>query len=251
MDVLDEYVEVKSKALEKTRQWLYYFIIGIISLVALIFLPMIGSTIGLGWNLPNTVVGWIVWAAVKIIIATINILIFHSFMCQAKINIKEDEKYIEANTILGRVKEKKYKPRSPGKWNSQQYGRKGTLIFVTSALTVMALTQALLTFDWMAMLTYLFTIIMGLIFGVLQMKSAEEYWTNEYWKYAKMVEEEVLAKKKEEEDATRTVENIGDNRGSESGSPDIDSNNDQHDAGLPELEREESGAESSEGEKEC
>lgn len=40
------------------------------------------------------------------------------------------------------------------------------------------------------MLTYLFTIIMGLIFGILQMKRAEEYWTDEFWKYAKMIEEQ-------------------------------------------------------------
>lgn len=199
MDILEEYSNIKHKTTDTVRQWLYYFIIGIISLIALVFLPMIGATIGLGWNLPDTIVGWVVWAAVKIIIATINILIFHSFMCQAKLNIKEDPKYKEANEILGRVKLKKYTPRSPHKWNSQQYGRKGTLIFFTSALTVVALTQALLTFDWMAMLTYLFTIIMGLIFGVLQMKSAEEYWTEEYWKYAKMVEEAASQKEATEQ----------------------------------------------------
>lgn len=75
---------------DKVKQWMYYFIIGIISLIALCFLPMIGSTIGLGWNIPNTTAGWIVWISVKCIVAALNVLIFHCFMQQAKVNVKDD-----------------------------------------------------------------------------------------------------------------------------------------------------------------
>lgn len=175
--------------MDKIKQWMYYFIIGIVSLVALVFLPMIGSEVGLAWSIPNTTVGWIVWVAIKLIVASINVLIFHSFMQQAKLNVKNDDHYKEANLILGRVKIKNYVPRSPAKWNAQQYGKKGTTIFITTTLATVALTQAILTFDWVSMLTYLFAIIMALILGVLQMKKAEEYWTEEFWKYAKLIEE--------------------------------------------------------------
>lgn len=81
-------------------------------------------------------------------------------------------------------------PKSPHKWVSQQYGKKGTTIFLTTALSSIALTQAILSFDYVSMLTYLFTIIMGLIFGVLQMKTAEDYWTDEYLQYALMKQAE-------------------------------------------------------------
>ena len=175
---------------EKTSQWMYYFIIGIISLIALVFLPMVGSEVGLGWAIPNTVVGWIVWVAVKLIIAVINILIFHCFMEQAVVNVKDDPKYIEAKTILANCKKKETLPLAPARWKAQQYGKKGTTLFITTALSTVALTQAILTFDWMSMLTYLFTILMGLIFGVLQMKAAENYWTGQFWEYAKMIEAE-------------------------------------------------------------
>lgn len=186
---MSELAEVKEKTLDRIRQWMYYFIIGIVSFVALIFLPMLGTTVGLEWNIPDTTVGWIVWVAVKLIVAGLNVLIFHSFMQQAKLNIKDNVKYIEAKDILMKNEVKTYIPRSPSVWNRQQYSRKGVMIFITTALATIALTQALLTFDWVAMLSYLFTIIMGLIFGVLQMKSAEDYWTEEFWKYAKMQEE--------------------------------------------------------------
>lgn len=170
--------------MEKVKQYMYYFVIGVVSLVALLFLPMIGSSVGLGWNIPNTVVGWIVWVAVKVIVATLNVLIFHSFMRQAILNVKNDERYKAARDILITQKVKNVLPRSPEKWNKHEYGRKGTMIFITTALATVALTQAILSFDWVSMLTYLFTIIMGLIFGVLQMKKAEEYWTDEYYRYA-------------------------------------------------------------------
>lgn len=179
---------------EKLNQWLYYVIIGAVSFVALVFLPMLGSSVGLAWAVPTTVVGWIVWITSKIIIATLNVLIFHCFMLQAKVNIKDDPKYNEANRILTSSKDKGYVPRGPSTWITQQYRNKGITIFITSALSVFALSQAILTFDYVSMLTYLFTIIMGLIFGILQMKSAELYWTTEYWEYAqtKITEQETL-----------------------------------------------------------
>lgn len=145
---------------------------------------MLGTSVGLVWNIPDTVVGWIVWIVTKLIVAIINILIFHCFMCQAKVNISDNENYKKARDILIHEKVKEVLPKSPHKWNIEQYGKKGVTIFLASALSTITLTQALLAFDWVSMLTYLFTIIMGLIFGVLQMKTAEEYWTSEYLEYA-------------------------------------------------------------------
>lgn len=170
--------------MDKVKQWMYYVIIGIISFVALVFLPLIGSEVGLGWNIPNTTVGWIVWVAVKLIVATINVMIFHCFMLQAKLNVKDNEKYKTAMELLCTATKKERVPRSPTKWNAEQYGKKGVTIFITTALSTVALTQALLAFDYVSLLTYLFTIIMGLVFGIMQMKNAEDYWTDEFYQYA-------------------------------------------------------------------
>ena len=178
------------KIAETLKQYTYYLIILIASLISLFFLPFVGSEVGLEWNIPNTTVGWVVYVTTKLIVAALNVLIFHSFMQQAKVNVKDNEKYIKANEMLGRIKIKEYHPRSPKQFNSSEYGKKGTTIFFTTALATIALSQALLTFDWMSMLTYMFTIIMGLIFGVMQMFKAEYYWTEEYYDYAKQLVEE-------------------------------------------------------------
>lgn len=180
----------KNELYEKWRQLQYYVVIGIVSLVALFFLPMIGSEAGLAWNIPNTTAGWIVYITSKLLVATINILIYHCFILQAKINIQDDPKYKEATEILNNILDSDTERfRSPREYFKSAYGTKGVTIFITSVLSAIGLTQAVLTFDWISMLTYLFTIIMGLIFGVLQMSQTEIYWTTEYWQYAKRIEQ--------------------------------------------------------------
>ena len=182
---------------ENLKQFTYYLIIFLASLISLFFLPFVGSEIGLEWAIPNTSVGWVVYITTKVIVAGLNVLIFHSFMQQAKVNIKENDKYKKANEILGRIKVKEYHPRSPRQFNRSEYGKRGTTIFISTIGATIALSQALLTFDWMSFLTYLVTIVLGLIFGVMQMFKAEIYWTEEYYDYAKLKLEEI---NKENED---------------------------------------------------
>ena len=192
--VMDEISTVKIKA----RQNIYYIIIGIISFITVAFLPMVGSTVGLQWKLPDTTVGWIVWAVTRLVISTINVLLFYSFMEQAKLNVKDNERYKEANEILLKSKKKEHEPKSPSKWQAEQYGKKATKIFLGSAMSVVAFGQAILSYDWVSMLAYIFTLAMGLIFGVMQMKKAEIYWTTEYYAYALKKQESELEEKQEE-----------------------------------------------------
>ena len=193
----NEALSASNEAREKAKQNMYYILIGIISFISVAFLPMVGSTVGLGWKLPDTPTGWVVWAISRLIIATINVLIFYSFMEQAKLNVAKDPHYIEATEILLKAKKADHTPRSPQKWQALQYGKRGTKIFISSAMSVVALGQAILSFDWVSMLAFIFTIAMGIVFGVLQMKKAEAYWTDEFYRYAMMIKEEE-AKKPEE-----------------------------------------------------
>lgn len=193
----NEALSASNEAREKAKQNMYYILIGIISFISVAFLPMVGSTVGLGWKLPDTPTGWVVWAISRLIIATINVLIFYSFMEQAKLNVAKDPHYIEATEILLKAKKADHTPRSPRKWQALQYGKRGTKIFISSAMSVVALGQAILSFDWVSMLAFIFTIAMGIVFGILQMKKAEAYWTDEFYRYALMIKEEE-AKKPEE-----------------------------------------------------
>jgi len=187
-------------------QYLYYGIIFIVSLISLIFLPMIGSDLEMGFNFPNTTAGWVVYIISQLIIAIINVLIFHSFICQSKINIKDNENYKKAVEILRVNKEKTYIPRSLEKFNTKEYLSKGVSIFLSSIMAVFALGQAILTYDYAKLLSYLFTILMGIIFGIIEMKKYEEYYTTEYLDYAVMIQEINL--KEENNDNTSKWESI-------------------------------------------
>ena len=191
----------------KWKQWQYYIIIGIISMVALFFLPMIGSEAGLTWKVPTTFIGWVVYIMSKLLVATINILIFHCFILQAKINVQDNANYLEAINILDIASTRDTERiRSPEEYYKEIYGKKGVTIFITSALSAIGLTQAVLTFDWISMITYFFTILMGVIFGILQMNQTETFWTFEYLRYAKKVWEEKTGMKYET--VTRCTESI-------------------------------------------
>lgn len=165
------------------KMYLYYGLVFLLSLCMLIFLPMLGSTGNLGYNLPQTKIGWIVFVVTKTVVAVINLLIFHCFICQAKLNVKDDTRFVKANEILGKLR-REVLPRSPKRFFAKEYGVKGTTTFLFSALSVVALTNAILCFDWIAFLTYVLTLMMGIIFGVLEMKKVEMFWTEEYLAYA-------------------------------------------------------------------
>ena len=169
---------------EKYRLYKNYAIIGIISVLLLGFLPFVGSEVGLAFVLPTTTAGWIVYITTKTIIAAANILILYCFVNQGKFNIRNDERYIAALTKLGEISpEKKPIPLSPAQHYRRVFGAKGTTLFITSILGTVALTQAILTFDANTFLTYLFTLVVGLIFGALQMEGEEVFWTEEFPQY--------------------------------------------------------------------
>lgn len=173
------------------KKYLYYGLVGVISFIILVFLPMLGSETDIGFKFPNTTSGWFIYICSKLLVSVMNVLIFYCFMEQAKVNIRDDPHYKEANEILQKILDKKYLPRSPKVWNTQQYSTKAVSIFITTLMSAFVFTNAILTYDWVTFLTYIFTLIFGLVFGVLQMKSAEKYWTNEYWQYALMRKAEI------------------------------------------------------------
>lgn len=157
----------------------------------------------MAFTFPSTVAGWIVYIITQLIMAVVNVLIFHSFICQAKINIRDDTKYNEAKSILQLYILKTYVPRSLKQFTKREYGMKGASIAIGTLLAGFALTQAILTYDYVRMLSYLFTVIFGIIFGILEMKKWEEYYTGEFYDYALYYQQQ---KEKEEEERKRQEE---------------------------------------------
>lgn len=206
--------EQRQKIYDTFQSLAYYIIIGLVSLVSVIFLPMISSELigGMAW--PNSPVEWAIWIVSRLLIAGLNIIIFYCFIKQAVVNIKDNEAYIEANRKMAILEKKKgILPRSPGKFLGKEWSVKGVSIFIASLLSVIVLTEAILKFDLIQFLVYIFTVGIGVVFGYLTMRRHESYWTTEYPAYAdymwdKYEEEQRIAAEKEaalkaEEDKTK------------------------------------------------
>ena len=163
----------------------YYILIFLLSLmvmtVAPMFTPGANSDLGVVAIFPHSLVGWAIYICTKLFVGVVNLLLFHCFVKQAKINIKDNEKFIEACKIYEMYHPREYNPRSPKQYFGQLYRKKGIMIFLTSMLSAVVLTNAILQFDLTSFVTYCVTILMGIIFGVLKMKEVENYWTSEFY----------------------------------------------------------------------
>lgn len=176
---------------QKIRGTAFYIIVAFVSILSMVFIPLLDSDVKGDFVWPTTTAGWILWLISTGGVAIVNMCIFYCFMEQAKVNSKDNEKYKEACEILNRLKANKdILPKSPEKWTTMQYSFKGAALLVISAFSTFAFTRAILKFDLTAFLSTLFTLLSGVVFGYLQMRKAEEYWTEEFWQYAKLKENE-------------------------------------------------------------
>ena len=175
---------MNDKVKEALRNNLYYVIIGVLSLVVLIVFPFLRSDFEAGWNFPTTSAGWFLFWFEKITVTGINLTIFTAFKKQGKLNIVEHPKYKEAQELMNKVKCKQYKPLSPAQYQARSYGKKGTTLILTTVFSLIAITRMILKFDYLALISYGVTILLGIIFGIFAMKSDEVYWTSDYYFYA-------------------------------------------------------------------
>lgn len=170
---------------EKFSLNFYYCLIFLLSLlvmtVAPMFTPSANTDLGISAIFPHSVIGWAIYVCTKVFVGVVNLLLFHCFVKQARINVKDNEKYLAACKIYEMYHPREYNPRGPKQYFGQLYRKKGVMIFLTSMLSAVVLTNAILSFDVTAFVTYCMTIVMGLVFGILKMKEVEVYWTGEFY----------------------------------------------------------------------
>lgn len=194
--------------IDRVSQYLYYCLCAVLSIVMLIFMPMLGSAVGLQWVLPTTAAGWIVYVVCKLCSAGFNIGLFHCFNKQGKLNIEKNEQYIEAKKLLKQYDARDIKKaRSPHEYHRDIYGKKGLTIFIVTLLGTIGLSQAVLTFDIKEFIVQLVALIIGIIMGILQMKDTESFWTEEFPEYARDYVAE-CEKRAQEQAETRKVYKI-------------------------------------------
>lgn len=183
-----------------------YLIIAVISVVGTAFIPMVSAEGDIYFNFPTTAAGWIVWVMTKVTTAIMNILIFHCFVQQGKLNSLQHPNYKEAMRILAEIDKDRFrwKPKSPRRFLGKEYGTRGSTIFLMTILSLIGFSFAILAFDLLQFLAMIFTTLFTIIMGYLEMRKVEEYWQNEFLAYAlhlqqKIAREHDIIKEKTEE----------------------------------------------------
>lgn len=106
--------------------------------------------------------------------------IFVLFDMQGKSNIKDDEKYLNAYKKLYEIVDYNYIPLSPTKYKAKTYGLKALTLSINSVLLAFVVMEMVFTYNYMLLVSYLLSMIMAVVGGVMQMKKAEIYWTEEF-----------------------------------------------------------------------
>ena len=191
------YNEEKSKARrEAFKNYKNYGIIIVLTLVTVTVFPLLGTSVGMEARYPNTVVGWVVWAVIKIALCVDNIFIFQAFVDQAELNVQYEQRYIDAREIVRKYRIGKYNPMSPEERRKKMFSKKIIITILTSLISI-ALTEAILRYNWADLIAYSLSMIMAIVFGILSMADQEKYWVEEFYDYAITIKEEEEAKEKQ------------------------------------------------------
>ena len=194
---------------EKLSLNFYYCLIFLLSLVVMtvapMFSPAVNSELGIAAAFPHSPIGWAIYVCTKLFVGIVSLLLFHCFVKQARINIKDNARYIAACRIYEMYHPREYNPRGPKQYFGQLYRKKGIMIFATSILSAVVLTNAILAFDLTAFVTYCMTILMGIIFGILKMKEVESYWTGEFYDAAMVLQRKYQEQESMENKANSSI----------------------------------------------
>ena len=186
--------EAKEKGYETLKQYFNYGIVAITSMVVLIVAPALESAITGELNYPDTLQGWIFWAVGRVAVTVLNLVIFIALDNQSEINARNNENYIKAKEILSSDKKQQKIARSPKQVKRHDLLAKIPFIIIGSAATLIALSQIILSYSLATLISYIFTVVMDIIWAVWHMIQKEVgYWSDEYLRYALRVQEEQKA----------------------------------------------------------
>ena len=187
---------------KKFREWIsrysYGICIAVIVWVALVFVPTLNTDGTVKLNIPSSTFELIAYLLIRGLVAVMVFTIFVLFDMQGKNNILDDPAYLEAYNLLNTVEDKEYKPISPKAYKLKTYGFKAISLSITTTLSAVVIMEMVLSYNWTYLLAYGLSMLTSLISGVMQMKKAEIYWTEEYPKWAHYIVKHLNDKNKQE-----------------------------------------------------
>lgn len=187
-----DYKEKKEKKQETFQEYKNYGIVAALTLLGVAVFPLISANIGIDNKFPTSTLGWIVWTTVRLAFIVLNICIFKAFVDQAKVNIKNEPRYLNALDKYRGIQNKEFVPRSPGSYFSGLYSKKIVTLVLSSITALVGISQAIINYNWMDLISYAISLTLAIVFGLNTMQNTQEYWVEEFPEYVnKLIEKEV------------------------------------------------------------
>jgi hypothetical protein len=173
-----------------------FIVIGLVSFLGSGVVPFLASAFNekndqeiIKTAFPESTIGWVVWGIFRMMIVVINMSIFVAFVNQGKLNVANDKEYIEARTKWLEVqvyrgnrskKGKKVSYLTPKQHYAKLYSKKGLSLAIGSFASMFTVSFMVLNWDLATFIAITITVVMAIVFGILQMSREEFYWTNDF-----------------------------------------------------------------------
>lgn len=205
---------------EELKSKINFIVVGIVSFLAIGAIPFLVNAFDnandeeiIKQAFPDSTIGWVVWAILRLMIVVINFCILIAFVNQGKINVSKNEgfkasivKWIEIQIFKGkrRNKTKRAVYLTPKQHYAKLYSTKGLSLAIGSFASCFTITFVVLNWDLATFIIITITVMFAIVFGFLQMQKEEYYWLNDF-KIITDVEYEKMQEQKNKEEKEKCL----------------------------------------------
>ena len=158
-------------------------------MVVLSCLSSVNGNIQFIW--PETVWGWILLVAPKVVIATLGYMIWINFSDKGKQNATKTEEYKQAQRILsdiqGRTDKNIINVVNPMVWERNTKIKKGIKVTLTTALTTFVIAELVVAFSVASLVGTLVSLLISAVWGLQRLTEVEEMYSVGYIRYATLI----------------------------------------------------------------
>lgn len=183
----------------KTRQWVSDskngIAVFIVSMIAMVLVPLLGSYISGEAQFPQTIPQWILYFTCAIAVAICSLMIYLALHNQGKLNVRDEEEYLQAKELhlknFKRMNGKDIIPIDPFKWEKKEKTKKGIFQTIGIFCGLLGFGLGVLSWNNSQFISSTISIIFAFGFGLVHMGEVERMFTEGWLEWELYVEKQL------------------------------------------------------------
>lgn len=184
---------------QKTRKWISDskngIAVFIISMIAMVLVPLLGSYVSGETQFPQTIPQWILYFTCAIAVSICSLMIYLALHNQGKMNVREEPEYLQAKELhlknFKRMNGKEIIPVDPFLWEKKQKTRKGILQTIGIFMGLLGFGLGALCWNNSQFISSTISIIFAFAFGLVHMGDVERMFTEGWLEYELYIEKQL------------------------------------------------------------